>query len=86
MSDFFSPGVWLTLVGALGGLGYLMVRHDRANRLRPKQRHGIDPHEQPKINFVDIGQDELGRAANAYHVPSNPQVYAKTFVPSHQKD
>jgi hypothetical protein len=87
VSVFTSPTFWLILVLVLAALIIVMVRHDRAGRRGPKQRHGVVPHEQPRLIVTDIGRDgAFNKVIDAYHVTTDPQAYADIFVPSGKKE
>jgi hypothetical protein len=68
------------LLVVVAGL-FLIIRHKRSTRNRPTQSRGVEPHAQEKLIVADLGEARFSQTAHAYHVTTDPQAYAKTFVP-----
>lgn len=87
MTAFTSPVFWLVLAVVLTVFIVLIAWQERSKRHRPTQRRGVLPGEQPKLIVTDIGRDgPFNKVTNAYHVTTDPQAFAKAFVPSDRKD
>lgn len=87
MTAFASPVFWMILALVLAVAFVPMLWHERGKRRRPTQRHGVLPGEQPKLIVTDIGRDgPFNRVTHAYSVTTDPQDYARTFVPSGKED
>jgi hypothetical protein len=87
MNVLASLGFWVTfaVIFAVGLVVIMLHNHVRHNS--PKQRHGVQPNEQPKLIVTDIGPDGFAnKMTRAHHVTTDPQAYADIFVPSGRKD
>lgn len=82
-----SPIFWLIFVVVLAAGMVVIVRNGRAKYRQPTERRGVQPHEQARLIVADIGPDGFeNNVIHAYHVTTDPQSYAKLFVPSDAKD
>ena len=87
MTPLASPAFWLAGGMLMAIALVLMIRHERGKRYRLTQRRGVLPGERPKLIVTDIGRDgPFNKATHAYHVTTDPQAYARTFVPSGKED
>jgi hypothetical protein len=88
VSVFGSLSFWVIFAVVFAVGLAVIVRHARANQhRRPTQNRGVQPHEQAKLIIADLGADGFDNNVNhAYHVTTDPQAYAKAFVPSDHKD
>lgn len=87
MNVLASPGFWVTFAVVLAVGLVVMVRHNRIWHHRPRQRHGVQPNEQPKLIVADTGPDGwVNKETHVYHVTTDPQAYADIFVPSGKTD
>ena len=83
MSILASLSFWVTVAIALAVLLSVLILHERSKRSRPTQRRGVQPNEQARLIVTDIGRDgPFNKVTHAYSVTTDPQAYAKTFVPS----
>jgi hypothetical protein len=87
VSTFGSLSFWVIFVVVLTAGLVVIIRNKRARYRQPTQRRGVQPHEQPKLIVTDIGPDGFNNnVTHAYHVTTDPQAYAKAFIPSDHKD
>lgn len=87
MSIFGSLSFWVIFAAVFAAGIVVIMRHERARYRRASQHRGVQPHEQPKLILTDIGPEGLNnKVTHAYHVTSDPQAYAKAFVPPYPKE
>ena len=87
MNVLASLGFWVTFAVIVAVGLVVIARHNRLRQNSPKQRHGVQPNEQPELIVTDIGPDgHSNKVTHAYHVTTDPQAYADIFVPSGRKD
>ncbi len=81
MSHIGSLSFWIIFLLVLAAGLLLIIQTKRGRRNRPTQGRGVEPHAQSKPIVADIGDARFSQTANAYHVTTNPQAYAESFVP-----
>lgn len=87
MNVLGSLSFWVIFAIVLAVSIFAVVLLERAKRRRPTQRRGVRPHEQAKLISAYVGTDGSGsRGTYVHHVTTDPQAYAKAFVPSDHKD
>jgi hypothetical protein len=84
---FGSLSFWVIFVVVVAAGLVVIIRHERSRHRQPTQRRGVQPHEQAKLIIADLGADGFDNNVNhAYHMTTDPQAYAKAFVPLDHKD
>jgi hypothetical protein len=76
---------WPTFVVVMvvGGIGIWM--NNRRLRHAPTQRRGVMPGSQPDLIVTNMVTSPGNQTLQAWHVTTDPQAYARAFVPERQE-
>jgi hypothetical protein len=87
VSVFGSPDFSATFAIVLGLLLTASVLHERGKHNRSTLRRGVRSNDVPKLIIAGVGAGNAGgRGTYVHHVTTDPQAYAKAFVPADHKD
>lgn len=82
-----SLSFWVIFGVVLAAGLFVVLRHERSRHRQPTQRRGVQPHQQARLIVVDLGAEGYeNNVSQAYHMTTDPEAYARAFVPSDHKE